>query len=215
MKTDDLVSMLATGDVAVPLRRRRASSRMWLALLVGLPFSFAILFTGYGVRHDIVQAMFWPMFWVKVLFPLCIAAAGFVAAERLGRPGVKPRNVWMGAVLPVLGVWMLAAIAWFTMPGEARMPALMGQSWRICAVSIGLMALPVFAAALVALRGMAPTRPALAGAAAGALAGGVGASVYALHCMELTAPFLAVWYVSGIAVPVLAGALLGPRLLRW
>jgi hypothetical protein len=33
--------------------------------------------------------------------------------------------------------------------------------------------------------------------------------------MELTAPFLAVWYVSGIAVPVLVGAVLGPRLLRW
>jgi hypothetical protein len=95
------------------------------------------------------------------------------------------------------------------------MPSLMGQSWRICAVSIGLMALPVFAATLVALKGLAPTQPALAGAAAGALAGGVGAAVYALHCMELTAPFLAVWYVSGIAVPVLVGAALGPRLLRW
>ena len=35
------------------------------------------------------------------------------------------------------------------------------------------------------------------------------------HCVELTAPFLAVWYVSGIALPVLAGAVLGPRLLRW
>ncbi|WP_418121177.1 NrsF family protein [Variovorax sp. 160MFSha2.1] len=213
MKTDDLVSMLANGEVAVS--RRRASSRIWLAVLLGLPFSFAILLSGYGVRHDIVQAMFWPMFWVKVLFPLCIAAAGFVAAERLARPGVKPRHAWMGAVLPVLGVWLLAAIAWFTMPADDRMPALMGQSWRICAASIGLMALPVFAAALFALKGMAPTRPALAGAAVGALAGGVGASVYALHCMELTAPFLAVWYVSGIAVPVLVGALLGPRLLRW
>lgn len=215
MKTDDLVSMLANGEVAVSRRQRRASSRIWLAVLLGLPFSLAILFAGYGVRHDIVQAMFWPMFWVKVLFPLCIAAAGFVAAERLARPGVKPRHTLMGAVLPVLGVWMLAVIAWFTMPADERMSALMGQSWRICAGSIGLMALPVFAAALVALKGMAPTRPALAGAAAGALAGGVGASVYALHCMELTAPFLAVWYVSGIAVPVLVGALLGPRLLRW
>lgn len=213
MKTDDLVAMLANGEVAVP--HRRASYRIWLAVLLGLPFSFAILFAAYGVRHDIVQAMFWPMFWVKVLFPLCIAAAGFVAAERLGRPGVKPRHAWMGAALPVLGVWLLAVIAWFTLPAEERMPSLMGQSWRICAASIGLMALPVFAAALVALRSMAPTRPALAGAAAGALAGGVGASIYALHCMELTAPFLAVWYVSGIAVPVLVGALLGPRLLRW
>lgn len=213
MKTDDLVAMLANGPVAVP--RRATSRRLWLALLVGMPLSFVILFAEYGLRRDLVQAMFWPMFWVKVLFPLCIAAAGFVMVQRLARPGVAVRHAWVGAVLPVLGVWALAAIAWFTLPAEDKMPSLMGQSWRICALSIGLMALPVFAATLVALKGLAPTQPALAGAAAGALAGGVGAAVYALHCMELTAPFLAVWYVSGIAVPVLVGAALGPRLLRW
>lgn len=213
MKTDDLVAMLATGPVAAP--RRAASRRLGLALLAGLPISFLILFAEYGVRRDLVQAMFWPMFWVKVLFPLCIAAAGFVAVQRLARPGVAVRRAWVGAVLPVLGVWVLAVIAWFAVPAEERMPSLMGQSWRICALSIGLMALPVFAATLVALKGLAPTQPALAGAAAGALAGGVGAAVYALHCMELTAPFLAVWYVSGIVVPVLVGAALGPRLLRW
>lgn len=213
MRTDDLVAMLATGDVAVP--RRSASRRIGWAVLAGLPVSLFILFADYGMRRDIVQAMFWPMFWVKVLFPLCIAAAGFVAVQRLARPGVEARRAWLGAALPVLGVWALAVIAWFTVPMEERMPSLMGQSWRICALSIGLMALPVFAATMVALKGLAPTRPALAGAAAGALAGGMGASVYALHCMELTAPFLAVWYVSGIAVPVLLGALLGPRLLRW
>ncbi|MGJ7526453.1 NrsF family protein [Variovorax sp. GB1P17] len=213
MKTDDLVAMLATGDVAV--RRRGASGRIGLAVLAGLPLSFVILFVEYGLRRDLVQAMFWPMFWVKVLFPLCIAAAGFVMVQRLARPGVAVRRAWVGAVLPVLGVWALAVVAWFTMPAEDQMPSLMGQSWRICAASIGLMALPVFVATLVALKGLAPTQPALAGAAAGALAGGVGAAVYALHCMELTAPFLAVWYVSGIAVPVLVGAALGPRLLRW
>ncbi|MDQ0071602.1 hypothetical protein J2W34_003396 [Variovorax boronicumulans] len=213
MKTDDLVAMLANGPVAVP--RRATSRRLWLALLVGMPLSFVILFAEYGLRRDLVQAMFWPMFWVKVLFPLCIAAAGFVMVQRLARPGVAVRHAWVGAVLPVLGVWALAAIAWFTLPAEDKMPSLMGQSWRICALSIGLMALPVFAATLVALKGLAPTQPALAGAAAGVLAGGVGAAVYALHCMELTAPFLAVWYVSGIAVPVLVGAALGPRLLRW
>lgn len=213
MKTDDLVAMLATGNVAV--QRRAASRRLRMALLAGVPLSLLILFVEYGMRRDIVQAMFWPMFWVKVLFPLCIAAAGYVAVQRLARPGVEARHAWLGAALPVLVIWALAVIAWFTVPMEDRMPSLMGQSWRICAASISLMALPVFVATLVALKGLAPTRPALAGAAAGALAGGVGASVYALHCMELTAPFLAVWYVSGIAVPVLVGALLGPRLLRW
>ena len=213
MKTDDLVAMLATGATAAP--RRAAGRRLALALTAGLPLSFAILFTEYGLRRDLVQAMFWPMFWVKVLFPLCIAAAAFVAVQRLARPGVPVRRAWIGIAVPVLAVWGMAALAWFNAPAEERMPLLMGESWRVCALSIGLMALPVFAAALLALKGLAPTRPALAGAAAGALAGGVGAAVYALHCMELTAPFLAVWYVSGIALPVLAGAVLGPRLLRW
>ena len=46
-------------------------------------------------------------------------------------------------------------------------------------------------------------------------AGGAGAMVYALHCPELQAPFLAVWYVAGIALVVLAGALLGRFVLRW
>ncbi|MBT2332877.1 DUF1109 domain-containing protein [Variovorax paradoxus] len=213
MKTDDLVAMLATGTVAAP--RRAAGRHLALALLAGLPVSFAILFTEYGLRRDLVQAMFWPMFWVKVLFPLCIAAAAFVMVQRLARPGVPVRRAWIGIAVPVLVVWVLAAMAWFNAPSGERMPLLMGQSWRVCALSIGLMALPVFAAALLVLKGMAPTRPALAGAAAGGLAGGVGAAVYALHCIELTAPFLAVWYVSGIALPVLVGALLGPRLLRW
>jgi hypothetical protein len=65
-----------------------------LALLVGMPLSFVILFAEYGLRRDLVQAMFWPMFWVKVLFPLCIAAAGFVMVQRLARPGVAVRHAW-------------------------------------------------------------------------------------------------------------------------
>jgi hypothetical protein len=55
-----------------------------------------------------------------------------------------------------------------------------------------VVSLPMFAALLWALKGLAPTRPALAGAAAGALAGGAGAMVYALHCPELAAPYIAV-----------------------
>ncbi|MDM0040997.1 DUF1109 domain-containing protein [Variovorax sp. J22G21] len=213
MKTDDLVAMLATGVVRAP--RRAATRRIALALAVSLPVSVAIMMLGYGVRRDLLQVMFWPMFWVKLLFPACIAVAGLVMLQRLARPGVPMRQSWIGAVLPVVLVWVLAAVAWFGAPADARMHLLMGQTWRSCIESIGLIALPVFVAALVALRSLATTRPAWAGAAAGALAGGAGATVYALHCPELAAPFLAVWYVGGIAVPVVAGAAIGWRLLRW
>ena len=43
----------------------------------------------------------------------------------------------------------------------------------------------------------------------------LGALAYALHCPEMAAPFLAVWYLAGMSVPTLAGAWLGPRVLRW
>jgi hypothetical protein len=115
----------------------------------------------------------------------------------------------------VLLVWVLAAITWVGAT-PAEQPALLwGRTWRTCALSITAMASPVFVASILALRRLAPTRPTLAGAAAGALAAGAGAAVYALHCPELAAPFLAVWYVLGMAIPVILGAALGRWLLRW
>ena len=76
-------------------------------------------------------------------------------------------------------------------------------------------AVPLFCALLWAMRGLAPTRPALAGAAAGWLSGAVAALTYALHCPELGAPFLGIWYPLGMLIPAAAGALIGVRLLRW
>jgi hypothetical protein len=71
------------------------------------------------------------------------------------------------------------------------------------------------AAALWALRGLAPTRPRAAGGAAGLLAGAVGAAGYSLACPEASPGFVAAWYTLGIALTGGLGALLGPRLLRW
>jgi hypothetical protein len=66
-----------------------------------------------------------------------------------------------------------------------------------------------------ALKGLAPTRLRLAGAAAGWLSGALAALVYCLHCPEIEAPFVGIWYLLGMSIPTLAGGLLGPRLLRW
>lgn len=213
MKTDQLVSLLASGVAPVP--PGAATRRIALALAIGVPLSVAIMLYDWGVRRDLALAMLWPMFWFKLLFPAAIAAAAFVAVQRLSRPGVPAARAWIALALPVLAVWALGLAVWFMAPEAERMPLLWGQTWRSCAFSIAIISAPVFVASLVALKGLAPTRPALAGACAGALAGGAGAAVYALHCPELAAPFLAVWYMAGIALPVLAGALLGQRLLRW
>ena len=213
MKTDDLVALLAADTVPAP--RRAASRRIAIALLVGLPLAALIMHVEYGVRRDLVQAMFWPMFWVKLLVPGAIAVAGFVALQRLARPGVRLRLGWLGLLLPVLLLWALAVVSYLLAPESQRPGMVWGQTWRTCAMNIGIISVPIFAAAMVALKSLAPTQPALAGACAGALAGAAAAAVYALHCPELAAPFLAIWYVIGMALPAIAGALLGPRLLRW
>jgi hypothetical protein len=213
MKTDELISMLATGVEPVP--RRTTTRRLVLALAVGLPLAAAIMLMDYGMRSDLVEAMFWPMLWVKILYPLFFAWAAFVLVQRLARPGVRGGWAWLALAAPVVVIWVMAAASWTSAEPADRMPLLMGQTWRSCAFSIAWISLPVFAAAIFALRGLAPTRPALAGAAAGAMAGGAGAMVYALHCPEMNAPFLAVWYLLGMLIPVAVGALIGPRLLRW
>lgn len=213
MKTDDLVAMLATGVMPVPPDAARR--RVGLALLAGVAVSLAILLFGYGLRRDVMPAMALPMFWVKLAYPLGIALAALVLVERLARPGVLVRRAWWGLVVPVLSVAAMAGAGWFTAPEQDRMPSLLGQSWHTCALSIGLMALPILAAVMLALRTLAPTRPARAGAAAGALAGGLGAALYALYCVEMAAPFVAVWYGVGILLPTLAGALWGRRCLSW
>jgi hypothetical protein len=73
----------------------------------------------------------------------------------------------------------------------------------------------LFGAVLWAMKGLAPTRLALAGAMAGLLSGAGGALVYALYCPEMAAPFIGVWYLLGMLIPTALGALLGPRLLHW
>jgi hypothetical protein len=155
------------------------------------------------------------MFWIKLAFPASIAVASLVAASRLSRPGARLGKTGGAIVAPVLVIWLYAAWVLLDVPAAEREELVMGRTWKYCLLGISTFSVPVFAAALWAMKGLAPTRPALAGAASGLLAGAIAALVYALHCPEMEAPFLGVWYVAGMLIPVAAGALLGPFVLRW
>jgi len=144
-----------------------------------------------------------------------VHAAAMVAVARTVRPGATGGRLPWGFVLPVAVMWLLGAIALFGAVPPARMELLFGGTWRSCPFGIALLSIPVFGAVLWAMTGLAPTRLALAGGAAGLLAGAIGALIYALHCTEMAAPFIGAWYVAGILLPAAAGAVLGPRLLRW
>jgi hypothetical protein len=213
MKTDDLVSMLATG--LTPVEPRAAARRFGIALGWATFGSSLLMAVWLGVRTDLAQAAAEPMFWVKLAFPAALVAGGLVAALRLARPGASLGSVPLALAAPVLALWALATVVLVAAEPAQRSGLVMGETWAECPVSILALAAPAFVAVLWAMRGLAPTRLALAGAVAGLLAGAIGALVYALHCPELAAPFLGMWYVAGIAAATLIGALVGPRILRW
>ncbi|ARP93236.1 DUF1109 domain-containing protein [Bordetella genomosp. 13] len=213
MKTSDMVTLLASG--VEPVDRRVVPKRFALAILAGGLGSALLMVLMFGPRPDLVEVMRTPLFWAKVAFPLCLAAAALWVAARLSRPGVAVGAGWVALAVPLVVTWLASAFVLLEASAGARVPLVLGSTWRTCPVNIALLSIPSSLAAWWAIKGLAPTRPRLAGAAGGLLAGAVATVAYCLHCPEMQAPFWAVWYVLGMLVPTALGALLGPRLLRW
>lgn len=213
MKTDELITMLAAG--AAPVEPRATQRRYVTAIGWGAFGSTLLMALLLGVRPDLGEAARLPMFWVKLVFPIAIAFIALQAAERLSRPGAllgKVPNALFGVVL---AIWLLAMLVLLNATPAERPELIFGESWFVCPLFIGILSAPAFVAAMWAMKGLAPTRLELAGAAAGLLAGGLGAAAYALHCDEMGAPFLAIWYLLGMLVPAVVGALIGRQVLRW
>lgn len=213
MKTNELIGLLAADTAPVP--RHAGEHRLALALGGGVLLAVVWVQMKFGLRSDLAQVAGTAAFVVKVATPLAVAVLGAAGVFRLGHPGMRLGRLGAWLAAPVLLLWLWAVLVWAGADPVQRGPLLWGYTWRVCSVNVALTALPMLALALWYLRGMAPTRPMWAGAAAGWLAGGVGAAAYALYCPEMDAPFLAVWYVLGMLVPTALGALAGPRLLRW
>jgi hypothetical protein len=100
-------------------------------------------------------------------------------------------------------------------PSSEWLAMWLGQSWSMCPWLVFGFAMPIFIGLLWSFRRLAPTRLRAAGAAAGLAAGAFAATVYCLHCPEVSAIFVLTWYTLGILLAASFGALVGPRLLRW
>jgi len=213
MNTDDLIRLLASDTVAVEPRvwRRRYA----LALGAGLVGAIALMLMVLGLRPDLGTAVLLPMFWVKFAFPVALLAGALLATVRLSRPGLPLGRVAAAIAAPVLAIWVLAVIALLGASPAERSALIWGNTWTTCPANVTMLSMPAFIALFWVMKTLAPTQLRLAGAAAGLLAGALGAAVYALHCPEMGAPFLGLWYVIGMLIPTTLGALIGPRLLRW
>jgi hypothetical protein len=213
MRTDALIESLSARGA--PVRRHAALRALALWTGLGIALSFALMLAWLGPRPDLAQAAATGPYWMKFFYTLLFAAGAFWTVERLARPGASSRAQMIVEALPFAILAALALARLMTAPPAMRMPMTMGGSSDVCPWRIAILALPILAGAILGLRRLAPTRPVLAGAAAGLFAGAAGAFVYAFHCGESTMPFVAVWYTLGIVVAGVIGAASGRLLLRW
>jgi hypothetical protein len=213
MKTDDLISLLATGADAV--EPHAAERRYTKAMVVGAIGALLVMLSMMSIRRDLADAAMLPMFWLKIGFVASLVAASLFAVLRLSRPGARIDWVPRLIAAPVLVMWVIAAYVLIQADPSERADLFFGSTSAYCPYLIALFSVPAFVSVIWAMKGLAPTRPRLAGFAAGLLSGATAALVYCLHCPEIEAPFIGFWYVLGMLIPAGAGALLGRLLLRW
>jgi hypothetical protein len=213
MKTDDLVALLSTNPE--PVDRRSVVRTLCVALAAGTIVALGIMLVGLGVRSDLMTAQALIFLAVKLAFAVGIVGLALVHLTRLARPGGERRTPSFLVAMPFLVIVFLAAISLGFAPSSHWNKMIVGDEWLECLFSIPIIAIVPFAIAIWALRRAAPTNLARTGAFAGLIAGGMSAMAYALHCTDDSLPFVAVWYGGTIVLCTLAGAALGPRLLRW
>lgn len=154
-------------------------------------------------------------FLFKFVFTGVLLACAFPLVRMLSVPGARPGRaaLWLLAA-PLLMAGALA-LEMMAVPSDGWMPRLVGHNMPVCLSMIPLIGLGPLAVFIAALRRAAPTRPMLAGAAAGLAAGGLAATFYAAHCTDDSPLFVATWYTIAIAFLAGLGALGGRLFVRW
>jgi hypothetical protein len=212
LKTDALIDLLVADLEPSRLRFR---ARLRLELACGGAAAGLILLFVLHLRPDLGAQLASPRLWLKLATMLTLTAASLGLVWRLATPGaeVKPWLWALGLAPFILGLGVLAEA--LATPASSWPARLVGHNAFFCVTLIPLLSAAPLACLLHVLRRGAPADPGLAGAAAGLLASGVGATLYALHCTDDSPFFVAAWYSVTIAIVTLVGYVAGRRRLRW
>jgi hypothetical protein len=209
MKTDELIRVIAADRTSAP----SVQVSLAVALAAGMLASATLFGVELGPRGDVLVAAGDPRFLSKFVVTAVLAATSAWTALALARPGAGFRGIRLALAPGLLAVAVLVELA--LVPAGEWTARAVGSNSLVCLVSVPMLAAPVLVAVLWALRRAAPTRPMLAGAVAGLIAGGMGAMLYAAHCTDDSPLFVALWYSLAIAPVAAVGALAGRFVLRW
>ena len=211
MRTNDLIHALAAdaGSRSEPVARRFAALAVVAVLAAAAVYGLTL-----RPRPDLGAVIATPRVAFKFIVTLALVSLAGALAFRAMRPEARlGLRAVLAPVVVLLAVGVTAELV--VSPPAAWRPLLIGANALACLVLVPLFSLAPLSAMLVALRHGAPSRPRLAGTLAGLLAGGIGATFYATHCIDDSPLFVAVWYGAGVAIMAALGSVLGSRLLRW
>jgi len=211
MKTDDLIAMLGTN--VEPVSRGQLARTIGASVLIGAGAAVGTMLLAFGIRPDL--SLGWRFLFLKVLFSLGVTIVASIYLLRVARPDTGRKIPAAVLATPFVAIMLPAAVSLASAPVAHWNRMVAGNQWLECLVSIPVIAVVPFAIIIWAVRRMAPTDLVRAGGLAGLVAGSVSAAGYALHCTDDSLPFIALWYSATIALCTIAGAMLGPRLLRW
>ncbi len=213
MKTDDLVAVLSTN--VEPIGRGLVGRTISIAVAGGAAVALGLVFAVLGLRADLTTIRATIFMLLKIAFALAVIGVAMRYLLRLARPGAERGLSPLTIAVPFAAIALLGAISLGFAPSSHWNRMILGDEWLECLLSIPIIAIVPFAVIIFAVRRAAPTDLVRTGAVAGLVAGGVSAVAYALHCTDDSLPFVAVWFGGTIVLCTLAGAALGPRLLRW
>ncbi len=213
MNTDKLIQILASDYMrdSHPAFKRR----LLLAIGLGGGISFLMMATLLKIRPDLMFAATLPTFWLKVFFAIALLGVGLMGATKTAMPGKSITNPYWKIALPILVIWIIAYWTIISPSAPETAELIKGSTWQVCSLLIAFLSMPIFILVFWVLRDMASVRPRLTGFMAGLFSGGLAASIYSLHCPELSPVFVGIWYLLGILIPATIGALLGKKILRW
>jgi hypothetical protein len=213
MNMDALIASLS--DNLRPVKRGAVGRRLAAGFVLGGIAAILILSLTVGFRPDLWLAMQGPTFWMKWGYTISLSAAAIYVTSRLARPEPgRLRGLWLLAV-PVLILTAIGSVDLAQAPRSEWLAMWLGKTWMVCPWLVLALSAPIFVGLLWSFRRLAPTRLRAAGGAAGLAAGAFAATIYCLHCPEVSAIFVLTWYSLGILLAAGIGALVGPRLLRW
>ena len=213
MNTEELITSLAArapegGQQAVALRLATG-----LSMGVAGAGAFLLLFSGVdgsGAQMAAFDTPFW-----KIAYSIALAISGLVVTLQFASPEASTSRRHLLLVLPVMMMAMVAMTELFTSPPETWLRLMFGYGVLSCVTTIFVISPPIFAGMFWAFRRFAASDYKLAGAAIGALSGAMAGALYAAVSGDAPACFVFIWYSVSVAATAFAGALMGPRFLRW